>query len=815
MHLATLRLIVRMLARICLVILFSLGAALGETPPTETENMPDATPTATPDPYVVAGQGIIVRTTENVTNGGWIYLLSQCHEHGINRIDLLVKQDEDNFKSARTGQTLQSGELLVPLPNEKTAAGWENADWLKEMLARAKEMNIKIFAWFPCFHDSQVAAEFPDAAYKGQRGEVFVDAADPRVQYRIEDLLAKLLNTYAFDGVSLDWVRYSGWWEGSDKITGFRFEHLMHFKWGHMTLESDYNKARWYEFRATAIADWVARVQHNFHEQRPNVRFGAFLLPPEFTEQSQNYPMLERSGLDFIQPMGYWPDWKKPPQWLGENIVGPYSKYLTNGASFWPAIGIDAQPQEIVTSLKSLPADAVRGLSFFTYGTWEQHTFDKLAQIVKTTPEAQRLFGYPQPTPAPLALASPSPTVRGSAEQPPPRIQPKDFPADSSVWSIICLGELYRRGALKDPNADPVCPVLAFHTFADVTPGTQSILYKCSTQYLDAVLNALASAGFNVIPLSRLQSYTITGDPAFLPPRPLVITIDDGSESVVKLFHPRAVKRKMPYTIALVTSWMSETDESSHSTGEPSGPDPTMTWKEAKQLYDSGLVEVISHSDGLHYQAIDLPLSDEGLPAETTRQWLKEKNRLETTAEYEQRIRIDMDTSRRKLAEHGFPIPSFFCWPYGEWNLAAKMIAKTCGFTHFLGFDTPAIFVSRDTSADGNLPRIPVYRKDESVPLNFPNDKAEQQGWWLAFLRVGIRTQSRTMLSATLAQLTPEAAANPLAEISRGAIEILNGNVSLGTDRLMKLRTASAFDANVTTYIDQTLALLAPPPRPH
>ena len=46
-----------------------------------------------------ATQGIVVRTTENVTNGGWLYLLNQCHARGIGRIDLLVKQDEDNFKS--------------------------------------------------------------------------------------------------------------------------------------------------------------------------------------------------------------------------------------------------------------------------------------------------------------------------------------------------------------------------------------------------------------------------------------------------------------------------------------------------------------------------------------------------------------------------------------------------------------------------------------------------------------------------------------------------------------------------------------------
>ncbi|MDQ6622195.1 MAG: polysaccharide deacetylase family protein [Verrucomicrobiota bacterium] len=792
-------------------VLISLGATLlAQTPspsPTPAPAMPP------PSPYVVAGAGIIVRTTENVTGGGWLWLLNQCHDRGITRLDLLVKQDEDNFKSPRTGQILQSGELLVPLPNEKTAAGWENADWLKEMLAKAKEMGIKVFAWWPCFHDAQMAALFPDAAYRGTRGEQFVDAADPRVQYRQEVLLNKLLDTYAFDGVSLDWVRYGGWWDACDMYAGREFEHLMNFKWGHLTLENDYYKARWYEFRATAISDWVAKVVHTFHEQRPGVHFGAFLLPPEFTEQSQNYPMLARSGLDFLQPMGYWVDWKKPPQWVGENLVGPYARYLTNGAAFWPALGIDPPSSEIAIALKSLPADAVRGVSFFTYGTWEQHTFDKLTELLNTPGEVRQLFGNADATPA----ASPSPTRAVASSEPPKtkHILPKDFPGDSSVWSVVCLGELYRRGALKDHNADPVCPILAFHTFADVTPGTQPFLYKCTTTYLDGILNAIAAAGFNVTPLSRLQSYAITGDAAILPPRPLVITIDDGSESVVKLFHPRAVKRKLPYTMALVTSWMSETDESNHATAETGGNDPTMTWKEAKQLYDSGLVEVISHSDALHYQAIELPLSDEGVAAETARQWLTEKNRLETEQEYERRLRIDMDTSRRKLAEHGFPIPSFLCWPYGDWNFTARAIALQSGFTHFLGFDTPPIFVSRDTSADGNLPRIPVLRKDETLPLNFPTEPNEQQSWWLAFLRVGIRTQSRSLLAATLAQLTPETSAQSSAETARGALEILNGNVSGGTARLLKLRAANPFDANVTALADQTLALLAPGPRPH
>ncbi|MDQ2659078.1 MAG: polysaccharide deacetylase family protein [Verrucomicrobiota bacterium] len=793
------------------VAILSLGQARsssGQGAPTSSAVLPPKIPDSG------IPQGIIVRTTENVTQGGWVYLLNQCQEHGISRIDLLVKQDEDDFKSLRTGQTLQSGELLVSLPGEKTAVGWEDSSWLKEFLARAREMRIEVWAWWPCFHDAQMAAAFPDAAYVGARGEHFVDAADPRAQARQEALLDKLLETYDFNGVSLDWVRYGGWLDGSKGPLGAAFSRNEDVTWDAKTLDDESTKARWYEARASAIADWVGQTVHALHARRPAVRFGAFLLPPQFTEQSQNYPMLARAGLDFIQPMGYWPDWKFPPQWVGENVVAPYAHYAINGTGFWPALGIDSPAAEIPVALKSIPPDSIRGLSWFTYGTWEQKTFDKISTLLQSSPDARKMFGYgtadaaASPTPAPPVAAK---TVASTA---PSKIEPKDFPLDSDVWSIVCLGELYRRGALAERNYDPVCPVMAFHTFAEGAAGSPIYTYKCSTAYLDAFLQMIAAAGFNVTPLSRLQNFLITGDASMLPPRPLVLTIDDGSQSVVRLFAPRAVKHRLPYTLALVTSWMSETNASNHATAEPGAPDPTMTWDEAKQLYDSGLVEIISHSDGLHYQAGEMLGAEDGSPAETIRQFLVEKNRVETEPEYERRIRLDMDTSRRKLLEHDFGDPTIFCWPYGEWNTTAKTIARVTGFTHFLAFDPPPIFVSRDSAADGTLPRVPVLRRDETLPLSFPADRAEQQSWWLAFLKVGRQSQSRTLLAATLAQLSPETSAHPQAEISRAALDLLDGNATGGTQRLLNLRRAHPFDPTVLLSIDQTFALLAPGPRP-
>ena len=139
-----------------------------------------------------------------------------------------------------------------------------------------------------------------------------------------------------------------------------------------------------------------------------------------------------------------------------------------------------------------------------------------------------------------------------------------------------------------------------------------------------------------------------------------------------------------------------------------------------------------------------------------------------------------------------------------------------CGFTHFLGFDTPPIFVSRDTSADGNLPRIPVLRKDETLPLNFPSDRNEQQSWWLAFLRVGRENaEPHVCWPRHYRNSRRKRRRIRRRKFPARALEILNGNVSGGTQRMAKLRAANPFDANVTTNIEQTLNLLAPGPRPH
>ncbi len=749
--------------------------------------------------------GIIVRTTENVTGGGWVWLIKQCQALGIRRIDLLVKQEEDQFQSQRTGRTLQSGELLVPLPGEKVAEGWEDPTWLKEMLLAAKAARIEVWAWWPCFHDAQAAERFPAAAYSNVRGEKFVDPGFPEVRDRQAELLAKLLAEYDFDGVSLDWVRFDGWSSGQGSPLAEQFSREMGKGWKEDLLKNDSIRARWYEARSKLLATWIRDLTQSMRIAHPAVRWGAFVLPPQFTDVSQNYAGLGAAGLDYLQPMAYWPDWNQTPEWVGDRVVSRH-RDMRAGTSQWIALGVDSPRGEIERALANLPADAIAGISWFTYGAWEQSSFDKLRSLFESDPTARRLFGFEAvPVKDPRSISASDGPIPARTVKAPALFD------ETCIWSLVCLAELYKRDALKPENSDPVVPVLALHTFTEGPHGVQNYPYKCSTAFLDSLLKFLGEAGFSVCPLSRLQNYLLTGDAAMLPPKPLILTLDDGSQSVVKDFYPRLKKLHYPFTLALVTSWMENDPDNRHVTQERDRTDATMTWDEAREIYRSGLVEVVSHTDDMHYHAAETPWSDEERPVLISRQFLRELGRSETNEEYRRRIRLDLITSRAKLSWQDFPAPTILCWPYGEWNSTAREIAREAGFTHFLLFDSPPTFATFASSREG-IPRLPVLRSDEYTPLDFPTDPGQAQAWWLAFLKVGRDSQSIPLLNATLKQLTGENLKRPEAELSLATVAFLRGDTSGALLRLFQLRQARPSDTATSGEIDDLLRRYNPAP---
>lgn len=655
------------------------------------------------------------------------------------------------------------------------------------MIQKAAENGIEVWAWWPAFHDAQMARRFPGHTYKTNRGEYLVDPSVPEIQRRQEELLEKLVAEYDFDGISLDWIRYNSWEDGHRGPLAGRFRQQTGQAWDTKLLDDEYYRAQWYQLRAQALNDWISGLVSRWRKSKPKLRWGAFLLPYQFTEVNQDYRSLSRTGLDFLQPMAYWDNWHFPPKWVGETLLSR-QEWLSGGTGFWPVLDLENSEQEIKEALESLPSDNIAGLSYFVYGAWDQSHFDRLKKVLANSNEAR----HPQ---APQVI---SPPRQGEGAK------PEHFSVDAGVWSIVCLAELYRRGALEE-SLSPAIPVLGFHHFTREEKAANENLWITSTKYLDDLFAFIRQAGFNVIPLSRLQAYLMVGDQAMLPSRPLILTIDDGSATILKDFYPRALKYGYPFTVSLITGWVFQSEERRHKTIEGNKEDPVLIWPEIQQLKESGLAEFASHSDNLHYWAVQEEDSLASSPAILARKYLFARQRQETESEYRGRVYEDLLYSRKVIADRLGQAATVFAWPYGIFDEKSKGMARQAGFTHFLLFEGRA-FASYGREVE-NIPRISVTQADEIVPLRFPENKEKAQQWWLAFLKVARSSASKDLIRATLQQLTAKANTHPEAEISKAMLEFLEGESAAAGQRIKILRSLYPHDTNVHGSIDEFLKI--------
>jgi Polysaccharide deacetylase/Glycosyl hydrolase-like 10 len=731
---------------------------------------------------------IVVRSTENISEGSWVWLLDAARDAGVGRIYLLMKQDENQFESSRTGRTWNSGELLAPLPGGVVGEGWDNPAWLDEFLPRARQYGIEVHAWWPCFQDAVAAAKLPHARYKGQQTDVFLDPAFPEVRDYQSSLLRALLERFPFDGVALDWLRYNERSNGAAGPLAAQFAGLAGKPWSPEAMAEPQLRAMWDDLRAREVAAWVGELLAELRPVHPGVAWSAFVLPWMFKEVAQSYRHLSAAGLDSLQPMIYWRDWKEDASFTSE-IISPAPFYLSGRTSLDPTFDITVGAAELTQALNYLPVDRLGRVTWYHHDEWSEEDFSKLAELTAAF-DASRAALYAEPTPA---LA---PQLAGS------RLEPAAFSPDASIWALVCLGELHRSGALK--GAEAITPVLALHRFSDGKPGSGPSDWHTSTGYLDALLAMLKRYEFEAIPAVRLGAYMTSDDAGLLPARPLVITIDDGSASIATLFEPRAAAARLPYCVALVTGWVEEDEAQLIDMGDGLS-DKILTWRDVKALSGTGRVAFISHSHLQHrYAKAGREGSDAG-PAVTTRLWIETEQRLETESERLRRVFLDLSASRAAIASHAGAAPSILVWPYGIHDDAAEGVAREAGYTHFMEFAGNAFAAPRQQPQ--RIMRVSVMLADEAVPTIFPQDEVTAQRWWLAFQKWARHTQSVDLIEAGLARLTRQNLDHPEVWISRAAALTLNGHSTLAQRLINKLRAQYPHDGAVHAAADEFLKI--------
>lgn len=242
---------------------------------------------------------------------------------------------------------------------------------------------------------------------------------------------------------------------------------------------------------------------------------------------------------------------------------------------------------------------------------------------------------------------------------------------------LLVLGALLNIASTM--AAEPLL-VLSYHDIRDdVAAEGDADAYAVSAQNFAAHLDWLAGHGYHPVSLSQVIEAN-RGGPG-LPGKPVLLTFDDGLRSTYTHAYPLLRAYGYPALVAVVTAW-TDMPAGGHVDYGPRTftRDDFLTWAQLREMRESGLFEIASHTHDLHH---GVPSNPQGntTPAAVTRIYDAAKARYEDEAQYLARIRRDLQQSADLIRLHTGQAPRAVVWPYAAYNHPANAIADAVGMS--------------------------------------------------------------------------------------------------------------------------------------
>ncbi len=224
--------------------------------------------------------------------------------------------------------------------------------------------------------------------------------------------------------------------------------------------------------------------------------------------------------------------------------------------------------------------------------------------------------------------------------------------------------------------------IFSYHEISE-TSQTLDSTYAVSAANFEAQMKALVDEGYHFVSVEDIINSRKHNKP--LPDKAVLITFDDGYQSVYANAFPIIKKYQIPTVVALVGSWLQAKDKVDFD-GHPIDRSKFLSQKEIQEMVASGLVEIGSHSYLLHRGILGNPQGNME-PAAITRQWLRDKNAYEDDKSYQRRIYEDLRANSDFLKKYTGQKPRVMVWPYGEYNMEVRKIAESLGMPVGLTLD--------------------------------------------------------------------------------------------------------------------------------
>nr|WP_298411036.1 poly-beta-1,6-N-acetyl-D-glucosamine N-deacetylase PgaB [uncultured Halomonas sp.] len=255
-----------------------------------------------------------------------------------------------------------------------------------------------------------------------------------------------------------------------------------------------------------------------------------------------------------------------------------------------------------------------------------------------------------------------------------------------SKWILALLSLSLALPVLADQNSSQQngqheeYSVLSYHDVIDVaqTPDLKIYPQTITRDLLVKQFNMIDELGYHPVSFQQVLDAKAGKQP--LPDKAVILTFDDGYRSVYDIIFPLLKLYDYPAVIAPVGSWMAVPEGGEVPYGDIMLPrERFLSWEQLRELHDSPLIEVASHTYDMHYGIIGNPQGNQE-PAATTPQWTPQG--YESEEEYVARVRDDLARASKQLERELGEAPRVIFWPYGAYSNATLDIAADVGMPH-------------------------------------------------------------------------------------------------------------------------------------
>jgi biofilm PGA synthesis lipoprotein PgaB len=206
---------------------------------------------------------------------------------------------------------------------------------------------------------------------------------------------------------------------------------------------------------------------------------------------------------------------------------------------------------------------------------------------------------------------------------------------------------------------------VAVLTYHHLDPQESSV--TITPERFESHLEMLKNRGFHVIPIEQFIDFLKYKKP--VPPNAVVLTFDDGYESVYRYAYPLLQQEGMTATFFLIVGYIED--------GAPHFP-PILNWQEIEEMHGNGF-SFYSHTYHSHESVF---VKGKELSELTTKIVNPATGRLETDQEYRARIGADLakadDMLRAKLGNQ----LNLLCLPHGQYNKTVIQAANQDGIPY-------------------------------------------------------------------------------------------------------------------------------------